>query len=687
MTSQKTNPPVKVTLEIEQRARELRELIEYHNRLYYVYDSPVISDTEFDMLFRELVDLENKYPELRTPDSPTQRIGAEPLKEFAQHRHKLPMISLDNVFGEEELVAFDKRVKRALGTRDSIEYYAELKFDGVSISLIYEEGVLVLAATRGDGFSGEVVTPNVRTARGVPLRLAEKFEGTLEVRGEVLMLKESFEQLNKERRERNQQVFVNPRNAASGALRQLDSRITAARKLNFFSYGVGYIESPRLKSNRLADTQEKVMDKLHKFGFPISLLHRTCSNLEELLEFVQEVHQKRHDLPFGIDGVVVKVNQLDLQEQLGSTARSPRWAVAYKFPAEQAFTKLLGIIPHVGRTGVITPVAELEPVFVGGVTVSRATLHNYEDFARKDVRVGDTVIVQRAGDVIPEILGAVLEKRKPEFKPPEPPTHCPQCSTKLVREEGLVALRCPNPECSAQISAKLRHFATRGAMDIEGLGDKLIHRLLELGFLKDIPSIYRLKEHRDKLVQLERMGELSVSNLLEAIEASKTRPLHRLIYALGIPSVGSRTAEDLAREFKTLDKFMQVNYEQLVAVPNIGPLTASEIEEWMEEPENKKLVQELVELGVRPPEPEKPLGDLFEGQVVVFTGKLERFAREEAEEIVRKLGGKATSSVSNATTLVVAGPHAGSKLEKAEKLGIKIINEEEFLSMLPKEVL
>lgn len=664
--------------ELAKRAAWLRTEIERHNTLYYVHDRPEIGDSEWDAMFAELVAIESEHPELRTPDSPTLRVGAPPMDGFDQHRHLMPMLSLDNAFGEDQLIAFDERVRRGLG-REAVDYFAELKFDGLSISLTYVEGLLEIATTRGDGTTGEVVTPNARTVRGIPLRLVGEFpREQFEVRGEVLMTREAFERVNRARIEAGEEPFVNPRNAAAGGMRQLDSRLTAQRRLSFFAY-------QSVSDPPLATTQFEMLARLREMGFAVDGRGRRCRGIEEVLGFAREVQDLRPSLPFGIDGVVVKVDRLDDQDVLGSTARGPRWAIAFKFPAEQALTVLRRVFGNVGRTGVVSPVADLEPVFVGGVTVGRATLHNWEDVARKDVREGDTVIVQRAGDVIPEIVGAVLEKRAGDPAMVIPPTHCPECGTPLVREEGYVALKCPNRACPAQIARKIEHFASRLAMDIEGLGEKQIARFLELGYLKDLPSIYRLHARRDDLIELDRMGEQSVENLLRAIETSKTRPLDRFVYALGIRYVGDRTAGDLAREFRTLDALRHADYEALLGVPDIGPRSAAEIQEWFEEEENRALLDDLLRLGVRPTEAEAPKGDQFAGQTIVFTGKLERMTREEAEALVIRHGGKASGSVSKATTLVVAGPGAGSKLTKAEQLGIPVVSEEEFLALAPSD--
>jgi len=661
------------------RAEELREQIRHHDRLYHVENHPEISDTAYDLLFKELKEIEAAHPELVTPNSPTQRVGATPVAAFDQHAHRVPMLSLDNAFGLEELRAFHERVLRGLGNEE-VFYEAELKFDGLSMSLTYRNGQLAVAATRGDGTVGEVVTHNAMVVRGIPVRLAENRPGEVEIRGEVVMLKSVFEELNRTRSAAGQQPFVNPRNAASGGMRQLDAKLTAERKLDFFAYGVGYSENP------LGESQSEVLAHLRKLGFKTTPNGVTHASIEQVETFVLEAAAFRPDLPFGIDGVVIKVDSIAQQARLGETARGPRWAIAYKFPAEQAFTLLRRIFCQVGRTGAITPVADLEPVFVGGVTVSRATLHNYDDLLRKDVREGDTVIVQRAGDVIPEVIGPVLDKRPASAQPPALPTHCPECDTRLVQNEGFVALICPNKDCPAQLSAKLIHFASRHAMDIDGLGEKQVIRFLELGLLSDAASIYRLADRSEELLALERMGEQSVANLIASIEATKNRPLDRFIFALGIKLVGARTARDLAREFGTLDKLKQADYEQLLQIRDVGPTAASEISEWFEEEENQALLERLLAAGVAPTDVEAPEGGPFSGKTLVFTGKLEQFERSKAEKLVESLGGRTASSVSKAVTLVVAGPGAGSKLAKATELGVEITDEAGFLAMLPEGV-
>lgn len=677
-------------MDLAARAAWLRQELERHNVLYYVHDAPEVSDSEWDALFRELKSIEDEHPDLRTPDSPTQRVGVAPVSGFQPYRHGVPMLSLDNAFGEDELRAFDDRIRRYLaksegaGLSAPIEYEAELKFDGLSMSLTYVDGLLTVAATRGDGTTGEDVTPNAKTVRGIPLRLQQPVSGTVEIRGEVVMYKSVFAALNEKRAEQGLQLYANPRNAAAGGMRQLDSRLTAERKLSFMAYGLGLVES----DVDLPDTQLGRMEWLRSLGFPVNSEARLCKGADELVAQVARAQQIRNDLPFQIDGVVVKVNSIALQDSLGFTARGPRWAVAVKFPAEQAFTRLNAIACNVGRTGAVTPFAELEPVYVGGATVALATLHNYYELARKDVRAGDTVIVQRAGDVIPEVVGPVLEKRPPDAVPHVPPTKCPNCDTTLVRDEGMTVLRCPNTRgCPAQVQRKLEHFASRGAMDIEGLGEKQIARFVDLGWLHDLPSIYHLHKKRDDMLALERMGEQSVTNLLEAIEASKERPLDRFLYGLGIRFVGDRTAGDLAREFGSLESFRRATYDDLEQIADIGPKTAEMVSEWLSEEENQAIIQGLLDAGVKPVEAAKPTGNLFEGQTIVFTGKLEKFSREDAEALVMSQGGKAAGSVSKNTTFVVAGPGAGSKLAKAEQLGVEVLTEDEFLARLPEGLL
>jgi DNA ligase (NAD+) len=655
------------------RAAKLRRELDRHSYLYHVLDAPEISDADWDAMLRELIELEEQNPGLRTPDSPTQRVGSAPSTKFKPHRHIKPMLSLDNAFSIEELRAFEARCKRALKIDGDVSCVGEPKFDGLSLSLTYVDGVLQTAATRGDGEIGEDVTPNARTIRAIPLRLREPVAGTLEVRGEVLLDKSEFLRINTERRNAGEAEFANPRNAAAGSVRQLDSSVTASRNLRFLAWGVG--ESRQI----VASTQMETYDWLRNVGFPVTKEARLLADIDEAESFANEWIPKRAGLSFEIDGLVFKVNDLSLQQRLGFTSRGPRWAIAYKFVAEQATTKLDDISWSVGRVGTVTPVAELEPVKVGGVTVARATLHNFDDLIRKDVRVGDVVLVQRAGDVIPEVIGPVIDAGHKKRPIPKPPTKCPVCDTKLSRKEGEVALRCPNKRCPAQVAERIIHFASRGALDIEGLGGKQVVRLLELGFLDDVAGIYRLEERRDDLIQLDRMGELSVSNLLAAIDATRHPQLHKLIYGLGIRHVGERTAYDLAQAFGTLENLRAATYEELLGVKDIGPNTAAEIVEYFQEQENQELLDALAKAGVAAEPVVAQAGGAFTDETVVFTGKLEEMPRDEAEALVRSLGGSATSSVSSATTLVVAGPGAGSKLAAATKLGIPVITEKEFL--------
>ena len=656
----------------------LRSEIERHNRLYYQFESPEISDSEFDGVFRELLELETKHPELRTSDSPTLRIGVPPQEGFDTHTHRVRMLSLDNAFNDEELQAFDERVRK-LGEHDGeVDYIVEPKFDGLSMSLTYADGLLTIATTRGDGETGEVVTANARTVRGVPLRLHGDWPGVVEVRGEVLMLKSVFEELNEKRVLRGEQAFANPRNAASGGMRQLDSRLTAARKLNFFAYSIGYVDGNKFDHV----TQSEILQTLKQAGFPVSDLVRQRTGIRAVIDWIGEIRVRRPNLEFGIDGAVVKVENPSLRDVLGSTARGPRWAIACKYPSEEAMTELLSVTWQVGRTGTVTPVAELVPVFVGGTTVSRATLHNIGELHRKDVRPGDTVIVRRAGDVIPEVVGPVLEKRPSRSTPVVPPEECPVCNSVLIRTEGLVALKCPNKGCPAQIQSMLIHFASRRALDIDGLGEKQIARLVELGWLADIPGIYRLTSKRDALQALERMGEQSVANLIDSIEASKKRSTARAVFGLGLPQVGERTASDLTRVFGSIDSIARASLADLEAIPNIGTATAELIYDWFQNQANREMLRELKELGFDPRGEEFTMSKVWENQMFVFTGRLEAFKREEAEARVMRLGGQAASSISKKVTYVVAGPNAGAKLDRATKLGLTVIDEAEFLRMV-----
>lgn len=674
-----------------ERAASLRAEIERHNHAYYVLDAPSIPDAEYDKLFRELQGLEQQYPDLLVADSPTQRVGAAPLKEFPAHAHGVPMLSLNNAFEPEEVEAFDKRVRDGLETIVAIDYAVEPKFDGLAISLTYENGVFTSGATRGDGLVGEEVTPNLRTLRDIPLRLhGEGWPELIEIRGEVLMFKADFAELNARQRERGDKEFANPRNAAAGSLRQLDSRITAGRPLSFFAYGVG------LGADSLAvGTHGELMDKLAAWGFPVAAERRVVHGARGLLGYFAEIGDKRPTLPYDIDGVVYKVNRLDWQGRLGFVSRAPRFAIAHKFPAEEALTEVLGIDVQVGRTGAITPVARLRPVFVGGVTVTNATLHNEDEVRRKDVRLGDTVIVRRAGDVIPEVVAIVPEKRPardlfggaPLHPPFELPKACPECGSAIVKGEDEAIARCSGGlYCPAQRKQALWHFAARRAMDIEGLGDKLIDQLVEAGLVHTPADLYALTV--DQLAGLERMGEKSAQNLVAAIAGSRQTTLARFIFALGIRNVGEATARDLAKYFGVLDSLLAADVAALQSVPDVGPIVAESIAAFFAEAHNREVIDGLRAAGVRWPEgqPESAGPQVLAGKTLVLTGTLPTLKRDEAKAMIEAAGGKVAGSVSKKTDYVVAGEEAGSKLEKAMELGVAVIDEAELLKLLEQGV-
>jgi DNA ligase (NAD+) len=655
------------------RIEELRELLNKYNYEYYVLDRPSVPDAEYDRLMQELIALEEQYPDLKTKDSPSQRVGGQALDAFQKVEHRTPMLSLANAFNEGDLRDFDRRVRQEVG--DDVTYVCELKIDGLAVSVRYEDGYFVQGATRGDGVTGEDITENLKTIRSLPLRLNEPV--TLEARGEAYMPKASFERLNEQRRNRGEELFANPRNAAAGSLRQLDPKIAASRHLDLFVYGLANAEELGIDSHSAA------LDYLQQLGFKTNPERRRCANIDEVIQFVNEWHEKRSHLPYEIDGIVVKVDSFEQQEQLGATAKSPRWAIAYKFPAEEVVTKLIGIELSVGRTGVVTPTAILEPVRVAGTTVQRATLHN-EDFIReKDIRIGDSVIIKKAGDIIPEVVNVVPDRRTGEEVPFVMPTHCPECASELVRLDGEVALRCINPKCPAQIREGLIHFVSRQAMNIEGLGEKVISQLFREGLIHDVADIYRLT--KEQLIPLERMGEKSATNLLNAIEASKQNSLERLLFGLGIRHVGAKAAKVLAEHFETMDRLQTATKEELMAIHEIGEKMADSIVTYFAKPEVKELLNELRAYGVnmeyKGPKTPKP-GDVhsyFAGKTVVLTGKLESLSRNEAKEKIEQLGGKVTGSVSKNTDLVIAGADAGSKLAKAQQLNIEIWDEARFL--------
>lgn len=669
--------------EARDRAGQLRLEINKHNQAYYGRDEPTISDADYDKLMRELQTLEERYPDLQTDDSPTQRVGVAPLAAFDAVTHVMPMLSLGNAFDEEEVTAFDKRIadtlKQAglLKPGEQVDYACELKLDGLAISLRYEKGQLVQAATRGDGQTGEDVTANVRTIRSIPLRLAPEAPAILEVRGEVLMNHADFERLNQAQAKRQEKVFVNPRNAAAGSLRQLDSHITAQRPLRFFAYGWGEV------NDALPARHTEVLEWLASLGLPVnSKQQASVRGVQGLMGFYQSIGEQRSQLPYDIDGVVYKVNALAAQRVLGFVARAPRYALAHKFPAEEAMTTLLGIDLQVGRTGAITPVARLAPVFVGGVTVTNATLHNEDEIARKDVRIGDKVVVRRAGDVIPEVVGPVLAERPETARLFEMVTACPVCGSAIEKPEGEAVARCTGGLfCAAQRKQTLIHAASRKAFDIEGLGDKLVEQLVDRGRVKTLADVFTLGV--DELAAYDRMGTKSAQNLVEALHTASRPTLDRFIFALGIRHVGQATAGDLARHFGSIEALMAAESEALLAVPDVGPVVAKSIAHFFSEPHNVEVVRALLDEGVQPqqPAPKSEQAGLF-GQTFVLTGTLPNWTREQAAQAIVSAGGKVTGSVSRKTSYVVAGEDAGSKLKKAQTLGVTILDESGLRELL-----
>ncbi|MFY9942493.1 MAG: NAD-dependent DNA ligase LigA [Desulfobacterales bacterium] len=672
--------PDSLTPEIQQEAERLQAALHHHNYRYYVLDDPEVSDAEYDRLLQALIRLETRFPQLRSPDSPTARVGAPPLEKFETARHTVPMLSLDNAFDDGDIREFDARIKRLLAVEGPIRYTAEPKLDGLAVELVYRGGLLVLAATRGDGFSGEVITENVRTIRTVPLRLHPPQDrgvpALLEVRGEVFIGRAGFRQLNQDRLAAGLAPFANPRNAAAGSLRQLDSRVTAARPLEIFCYGVGTLDGRPLAAH--SDT----LRYLNALGLRINPLVREKITIEEALAFFRRLAAERHELPYEIDGMVVKVNRLDFQQALGATARSPRWAIAYKFAALQETTRIRDIQVQVGRTGAITPVALLEPVSVGGVTVSRATLHNADEIAKKDIRIGDWVLVQRAGDVIPEVVKSLPSLRDDSQRPFQMPANCPVCGAPVVRLAGEVALRCNNVSCPAQIKEGIRHFAAKGAFDIEGLGEKLVAQLVDKGLIASYADIFQLEA--PQLALLERMGAKSAQNLILAITASRTIPLARFLYALGIRHVGEHIARLLAEHFKAVEALAAASEDQIAAVDGVGPVVARSVRAFFDQAENRRTVDALLARGVvivAPPA--TPVAkNPFEGQRFVLTGTLDAMPRSQAKASIERLGGTVSGSVSAKTHFVVAGSAPGSKRARAEALGVEVIDEARFLALL-----
>jgi len=667
---------------IKKRAQELRERINYHNYLYYVLDSPEISDAEYDRLFDELVELEKTYPELITPDSPTQRVGAPPLTEFKTIKHTLPMLSLNKATTAEERSDFHRRVMELTGLDESkIEYTAEPKFDGLAIELVYKDGVLIQGSTRGDGYVGEDVTLNLKTIKTIPLRLLSKkvtFPKLLEVRGEIILTKSEFEKLNKQREKTGEPLFANPRNAAAGSVRQLDSKITSSRPLTSFFYGTGVVQGKKLSTH-----YESILF-LKELGFNLSQYVKLCKSLDEVRDYYNKILVQRDTLDYELDGIVIKVNDFELQKKLGELSRSPRWAVAWKFPPQQETTKIKDVLVNVGRTGALTPVALLEPVRVGGVEISRATLHNEDEIKKKDVRIGDTVLVQRAGDVIPEVVMVIKSKRTGKERKFIFPDRCPVCDSKVERPAGEAVHRCTGIDCPAQLKERISHFACKGGMDIDGLGYKFIEQMVDIGMLKDPADLYYLTE-KDLMDKMERMGPKLAQNLINAIKRSKNPDLPHLFFALGIRNVGEHLATVLAREYKSLDNLTKQTIEDLSSTYEIGSIVAESIYNFFHDQKNLKVLDKLKKAGLKFPETKvKTEVTPLSGKTFVLTGGLNSFTRDEAKRIIEEMGGRISSSVSQETDFVIVGKDPGSKLTQARKLGIKTINEKEFKKLIGK---
>ncbi|MDQ4143007.1 MAG: NAD-dependent DNA ligase LigA [Actinomycetota bacterium] len=665
-----------VTTDREQAAKrleELREQIDYHSYRYHVLDDPEIADVEYDSLMAELMKIEEAFPDLVTEDSPTQRVGAPPSEQFAPSRHLSPMMSLDNCFSIEELLAWGKRVERNIGTAQG--YVVELKMDGIAVNLTYENGTLAGGATRGDGRVGEDITANIKTISAVPLRLRGDPPETVEVRGEIYMQAKDFESLNERLGEEGLKTFANPRNAAAGSLRQKNPNVTASRNLSLICHGAGLVKGVRFASHWEA------LETIRSWGLRTNKESKRLEDLDQVYEFCSHWQEHRHDVPYDIDGVVVKVDSIAQQEELGFTSKAPRWAIAYKFPPEERTTKLEDIFASVGRTGVVTPFAQLETVFVGGVNITTATLHNEDEVARKDVRPGDTVIVRRAGDVIPEVVGPVLSKRPKGTRSWKMPGKCPSCGSDLVRNEGEAATRCLNIyDCSAQRRERLFHFSSRGGMDIEGLGYQTILALISKGWLRDVGDIYFLTA--EQLGQLEGFKDKSISNLMSSIDRSRTRPLANLLVALGIPHVGGAAAQIMAEEVGSLDRLRDMDVDELEALPGIGRIIAESIAAYFAEPKNREVLDKLRDGGVRPTVPEPKRKGPLTGKAIVLTGSLEGYSRQEATTAIEELGGKVTSSVSKKTDYVVVGADPGSKYDKAVKLGVEVLDEDGLKALL-----
>ena len=662
----------------EQRINELRAQIEEANRHYYELDDPILLDSEYDRLFRELNALEEEFPTLKSDLSPSNLVGGKALQAFAAVTHRTPMLSLNNALNEEATRSFDKKMKELLSEDKELTYYAEPKFDGLAVSLIYRDGNFVLAATRGDGTTGENITENARTIKSIPTTLKTNLSGELEVRGEVLMLKEDFISLNKAQEKVGAKLFANPRNAAAGSLRQLDSKITAGRRLTFFPYGLLLPENLQSTIATQSDLAQLLLD----LGFTLAEDRSTVVGFDGIKQFYDELSQKRSGLPFEIDGIVFKLNELQQQSQVGYVSRAPRYAIAYKFPPEEEVTRVLSIDVQVGRTGSLTPVARLQPVRVGGVIVTNATLHNLDEISRKDIQIGDYCVVRRAGDVIPEVIRSIKERRK-NTKLFEMPSVCPICSAIVIKEEGEAVYRCSGGQrCSAQRSQAIWHYCSRKAMNIDGMGDKLIDQLISVGLVDDIGDLYSLEI--SDLSELDRMGKKSAENIIRSINGSKKTSLPRFLYGLGIRNVGEQTAKDLANHFNSLDALIEATEGDLLEVPDVGPIVAKSIKDYFSDTFNRDIVRNLIKAGVHWEQARKSENEALNGLKFVITGTLSNFSREEAKERIERLGGKVVASVSKATDYVVAGESAGSKLEKAEGLGLAILFEPEFMEFLKK---
>ena len=660
--------------DIKKEIERLRDEIREHDYLYYVLNQPKVSDRQYDELFGELKALEEANPQFITPDSPTQRVSEQPLKGFAAIRHAVPMLSIDNTYNADELRAFDERVRKQLGGID-YDYVVELKIDGLAISLRYEEGVLVTAATRGDGRVGDDVTANVRTIKAVPLSLlGDKIPAVLEVRGEVYMPTSAFVELNKLRAEAGEPAFANPRNAAAGSLKLLDAKITAARNLSFFAYATGQVSEP------LAENHYQTLEGFKKLGLPVNPNIKRAKDINEVIDICLASNEKRLKLDYQIDGMVIKINRFDQRDILGATGRAPRWCISYKFAAEQAETIVESIDVQVGKSGILTPVANLTPVQLAGTTVKRASLHNFDELNRLGVRCGDTVVVEKAGEIIPQVIEVKKELRPVGTKPFKVPEKCPNCGSAVAKDEDGVYIRCLNPDCLGQLKERLKYFAGRGQMDIENLGTALIEQLVEAGLVKNFADLYKLQ--KPELIELERMAEKSADNVIKAIEKSKTRPLWRFVTALGIRHIGGQSAQILAEYFGSLDALMAAEQQELAEIDQIGPTMAEGVYEYFRDTRNQTVIDQLLAAGVAPRQPRARRSSKLAGKTIVVTGSLENFTRQQIEQAIRQAGAKSSSSVSKKTDYVLAGENPGSKLDKASKLGVKVINEKQFLAML-----